>query len=181
MEMRVISLSLPEKIKSSLSRLAFGLPETSWYDSSELHLPLCFLELPNSSYDLDVLDLLKFMELSSPLLTIIGPKILLPKSKRGQILLLLKEQELLNKARLSLEYLLKDLPIKIKNPAENLSIPLGFIDKISPNKLADWMELHAFFQEIEFFPENLLYVQPQTSQKHKFFSFIEKLPLIRSS
>lgn len=181
MEMRLISLSLPTKIKTNLSRLAFGLPETSWYDPHELHLPLCFLELQNSSYDIDILDLLKTMELSSPSLTIIGPKILLPKSKKGQIILLLKEQETLNNARLSLEYLLKDLPIKVKNPAENLSIPLGFIDKISPSKLADWMETQAFFPEIEFFPEHLLYVQPQTSPKHKFFSVIGKLPLISTS
>lgn len=177
MEIRLLSFSLPNNLKTDLSRLAFGLTETIWLDQNELHLPICQFETPNSSYDLDVIEILKTSLIPNLALTINRPHILLPKSGKGQIILRIKEIEMLEKLKLSLERSLKKLPIKLKSAPEQLSIPLAAFENISDQRLADWMEAHAFFPPIEFSPLELWYEKPQVTAKNKFFFPIGKFPL----
>lgn len=143
----LIAIALPPPINKELRRLCFALPDAVWKEEDPFFLTLSTFEISDGSQLIDLDEYLQKLEFSP--FSIYLKDLSLTPAKRGYIQLQCEASSPLQNLKNGIKKALTLSDIPRKN-GEFLYVQLGHFEKISPEKLASYMEANFPFQSSRF-------------------------------
>ncbi len=169
----LLSADLPHSIQPRLASLCFGLQQVQWLEEGDFYLNLrSFGKL--SPNELDAIRIrLKYLFFHPLPMTLEGIGHHHQRSNRGMIWAGIKRSVPLEQLKKEIDHLLKDLSLPSEAPSQ-LMVPLGYYERLNPDKLNDYLIDRAHFQSQPFEIQSCSLRLMRATPKRMFFERLEQ-------
>lgn len=167
-----LAIPFPTSIRSRLASFCYGLPHVQWTEEENFYLIVRYFGFLSDSNILELHERLAslFFLPFSFMLQGIGHSH--SKGNRGVIWVGIKENLSLIALKKEIDYQLKDLCLP-GDERVNPSLVLGRYERLSPQKLGDYLSAHADYQSEPIEVTSCLLIRSQQTSKRTFYQIIE--------
>lgn len=168
-----LSADLPHSIQARLASLCYGLPQVQWLEEGDFHLNLRSLgKLSPNELD-EIRTRLKHLFFHPIPMILEGIGHHHQRSNRGVIWAGIKISPELEKLKKEISTLLKDLSLP-SEPSSQSRIPLGYYEKLNPDKLNEYLMDRALFQSSLFEIQSCSLLLVRATPKRIVFETLEQ-------
>lgn len=169
MHQLTIAIPLPPIVKKQMERLSYGLPNTDWIESHDLHLSLLSLSKIDGSVMLDIQEKINDFKYSTFSIAVNGIECTNPRARGMAYAGVTQTQELNNLIKL-IETRLKEIPLAPDHPKLKPYILLGNFERIEAKNISFYLEANSSFTTSPFKVDSLVLIERQTTGKqHQIF------------
>lgn len=169
----LLSADLPHSIQPRLASLCYGLPNVQWLEEGHFHLNLRFFGKlsPNELDDVRIHLKNLFFHPMSIILETIGHYH--QRSDRGVIWAGVKGSLELENLKKEINILLKGLALAAEHSPQFI-VPLGYYEKLNPDKLNDYLMDRALFQSPPLDIQSCSLLLTRVTSKRIIFETVEQ-------
>lgn len=175
MNSHFLALPLPLSIRSRLASFCYGVPHVQWVEEENFHLVLRHFG-PLSDHDAALieerLETLFFVKFS---LVLKGIGNFHSKGNRGTIWVGVEQTAELSALKKEVDLHLRELPLRAEERSFHPHITLGRYDRLSQQKLGDYLIAHADFQSEPFEVDCCQLLTSHHTPKHLYYQLVEQV------